>query len=225
MKTSIANSFLSVTIYLFISSCQIAPTKITNNALAVGLPNAPTLQQYETAYFASGCFWCVEAIYESVYGVEEVISGYAGGTTVNPNYLQIGTGRTGHAETVEVYYDPKKVDFKTLLAVFFDSHDPTTKNRQGPDRGTQYRSIAFYSNEQEKKIIEDYIEELTNKQVFSNPIVTEIKPHTVFYKAEEYHQDFEKLNPSHPYVRQISIPRINKFKQKIPEVLKESKLQ
>ena len=223
MKTSVTNSFLSVMIYLFISSCQIAPPKITNNALAVSLPNAPTLQQYETAYFASGCFWCVEAIYESVYGVEEVISGYAGGTTVNPNYQQIGTGRTGHAETVEVYYDPKKVDFKTLLAVFFDSHDPTTKNRQGPDRGTQYRSIAFYSNEQEKKIIEDYIEELTNKQVFSNPIVTEIKPHTVFYKAEEYHQDFEKLNPSHPYVRQISIPRLNKFKQKSPEVLKERK--
>ena len=210
-------------VYLFISSCQIASPKITNNALTVGLPNAPSLQQYETAYFASGCFWCVEAIYESVYGVEEVISGYAGGTTVNPNYQQIGTGRTGHAETVEVYYDPKKVDFKTLLAVFFDSHDPTTKNRQGPDRGTQYRSIAFYSNELEKKIIEDYIEELTNKQVFSNPIVTEIKPHTVFYKAEEYHQDFEKLNPSHPYVRQISIPRLNKFKQKSPEVLKESK--
>ena len=223
MKTSIAYSFLFVMIYLFISSCQIAPPKIMNNAVAVGLPNAPTIQQYKTTYFASGCFWCVEAIYESVYGVVEVISGYAGGTTVNPNYQQIGTGRTGHAETVEVYYDPEKVDFKTLLAVFFDSHDPTTKNRQGPDRGTQYRSIAFYSNEQEKKIIEDYIEELTNKQVFSNPIVTEIKPHTVFYKAEEYHQDFEKLNPSHPYVRQISIPRLNNFKQKSPEVLKESK--
>ena len=223
MKTSIAYSFLFVMIYLFISSCQIAPPKITNNAVAFGLPNAPTLQQYETAYFASGCFWCVEAIYESIYGVVEVISGYAGGTTVNPNYQQIGTGRTGHAETVELYYDPEKVDFKTLLAVFFDSHDPTTKNRQGPDRGTQYRSIAFYSNEQEKKIIEDYIEELTNKQVFSNPIVTEIKPHTVFYKAEKYHQDFEKLNPSHPYVRQISIPRLNKFKQKSPEVLKDSK--
>ena len=223
MKTSIAYSFLSVMIYLFLSSCQIAPPKITNNAVAVVLPNAPTLQQYETAYFASGCFWCVEAIYESVYGVVEVISGYAGGITVNPNYQQIGTGRTGHAETVEVYYDPEKVDFKTLLAVFFDSHDPTTKNRQGPDRGTQYRSIAFYGNEQEKKIIEDYIQELTNKQVFSNPIVTEIKPHTVFYKAEEYHQDFEKLNPSHPYVRQISIPRLNKFKQKSPEVLKENK--
>ena len=222
MKTSIAYSFLSLIIYLFLSSCQIPP-KITNNAVAVSLPNALTIQQYETAYFASGCFWCVEAIYESVYGVEEVISGYAGGTTVNPNYQQIGTGRTGHAETVEVYYDPEKVDFKTLLAVFFDSHDPTTKNRQGPDRGTQYRSIAFYSNEQEKKIIEDYIQELTNKQVFSNPIVTEIKPHTVFYKAEEYHQDFEKLNPSHPYVRQISIPRLNKFKQKSPEVLKENK--
>ena len=223
MKTSIAYSFFSVMIYIFLSSCQIAPPKITNNAVAVSLPNALTIQQYETAYFASGCFWCVEAIYESVYGVEEVISGYAGGTTVNPNYQKIGTGRTGHAETVKVYYDSKKVDFKTLLAVFFDSHDPTTKNRQGPDRGTQYRSIAFYGNGQEKKIIEDYIQELTNKQVFNNPIVTEIKPHTVFYKAEEYHQNFEKLNPSHPYVRQISIPRLNKFKQKSPKVLKENK--
>ena len=152
-----------------------------------------------------------------------MISGYAGGTTVNPNYQQIVTGRTGHAETVQVYYDPSKVDFKTLLAVFFNSHDPTTKNRQGPDSGTQYRSIAFYNNDNEKNIIEDYIKELTRDQLFGRPIVTEIKLLSVFYKAEEYHQDFEKLNPLHPYVRQISIPRLNRFKAKSPEVLKESK--
>jgi peptide-methionine (S)-S-oxide reductase len=115
------------------------------------------------------------------------------------------------------------VDFKTLLAVFFNSHDPTTKNLQGPDRGTQYRSIAFYTNNTEKKIIEDYIIELNLDQVFDKPIVTEVKPHNVFYKAEEYHQDFEKLNPLHPYVRQISIPRLNRFKAKSPELLKESK--
>ena len=153
-----------------------------------------------------------------------MISGYAGGTTVNPNYQQIGTGRTGHAETVEVYYDPSKVDFKTLLAVFFNSHDPTTKNRQGPDSGTQYRSIAFYTDDVEKNIIEDYVKELTRNQVFDKPIVTEIKLHTVFYKAEEYHQDFEKLNPLHPYVRQISIPRLNQFKAKSPESFKRIKI-
>ena len=122
-----------------------------------------------------------------------------------------------------MYYDPSKVDFKTLLAVFFNSHDPTTKNRQGPDSGTQYRSIAFYTDEVEKNIIEDYIKGLTRDQVFDKPIVTEIKLHSVFYRAEEYHQDFEKLNPLHPYVRQISIPRLNRFKVKSPEVLKESK--
>ena len=215
--------FFTGLIYLIISSCNIAPPKMVDNLTTVELPNSIDPQEYKTAYFASGCFWCVEAIYESVYGVKEVISGYAGGTTVNPNYQQIGTGRTGHAETVEVYYDPSKVDFKTLLAVFFNSHDPTTKNRQGPDSGTQYRSIAFYTDDVEKNIIVDYVKELTRNQVFDKPIVTEIKLHTVFYKAEEYHQDFEKLNPLHPYVRQISIPRLNQFKAKSPEVLKESK--
>jgi peptide-methionine (S)-S-oxide reductase len=222
MKTLLTYFFTGL-IYLLMSSCNIAPPKMTDNTYPVGSPNSIDLQDYKTAYFASGCFWCVEAIYESVYGVTEVISGYAGGSTVHPTYQQIGTGRTGHAETVEVYYDPSKVDFETLVTVFFDSHDPTTKNRQGPDSGTQYRSIAFYSNETEKKIIEDYVEKLTKNQVYSSPIVTEIKPHTVFYKAEEYHQDFEKLNPSHPYVRQISIPRLNNFKQKSPSLLKENK--
>ena len=222
MKTLITYCF-TVLIYVLTSSCQIAPTKIIDNPTTVGLPNSIDLQDYKTAYFASGCFWCVEAIYESVYGVSEVISGYAGGNTINPNYQKIGTGRTGHAETVEVYYDPSKVDFKTLLAVFFNSHDPTTKNRQGPDSGTQYRSIAFYTDDIEKKVIEDYIAELTRDKVFDKPIVTEIKPHTVFYKAEKYHQDFEKLNPLHPYVRQISIPRLNRFKATSPDLLKESK--
>ena len=215
--------FFTGLIYLIISSYHIVPPKMVDNPTPVELPNSIDLQEYKTAYFASGCFWCVEAIYENVNGVKEVISGYAGGTTVNPNYQQIGTGRTGHAETVEVYYDPSKVDFKTLLVVFFNSHDPTTKNRQGPDFGTQYRSIAFYTDDAEKNIIEDYIKELTRDQVFDKPIVTEIKLHSVFYKAEEYHQDFEKLNPLHPYVRQISIPRLNRFKAKSPEVLKESK--
>jgi peptide-methionine (S)-S-oxide reductase len=179
-----------------------------------------TNKQLNVAYFASGCFWCVEAIFESVKGVEEAVSGYAGGFTKNPTYNKIGTGRTGHAETVAVYYDPKKVSFKTLVTVFFGSHDPTTKNGQHPDYGTQYRSIAFYSNDAEKKIIDHAITTL-NKEKYDGKIVTEVTKHTKFYKAEEYHQDFEKRNPNQPYVKAVSIPRLNRFKKKFPELLKK----
>ncbi|MEL6630621.1 MAG: peptide-methionine (S)-S-oxide reductase MsrA [Bacteroidota bacterium] len=175
------------------------------------------------AYFASGCFWCVEAIYESVNGVKEAVSGYAGGTKVNPTYKEVGSGRTGHAETVEVYYDPEVVDFKTLVVIFFGSHDPTTPNRQGPDYGTAYRSIAFYQNAEEKKIIEDYIAELVANGTYKEgEIVTEVKELKAFYEAEEYHQDFERRNPNQSYVRAVSIPRLNRFKNKFPDLLKEN---
>jgi peptide-methionine (S)-S-oxide reductase len=177
-------------------------------------------KENKVAYFASGCFWCVEAVFESVIGVDEAISGYAGGHTLNPTYQTIGTGKTGHAETVAVYYNPKKVSFKTLVAVFFGSHDPTTKNGQHPDYGTQYRSIAFYSTDSEKKIIEAAITKL-NQEIYSGKIVTEITKHTKFYKAEDYHQDYEKRNPNQGYVRAVSIPRLNKFKKKFPELLKK----
>ncbi|WP_405566372.1 peptide-methionine (S)-S-oxide reductase MsrA [Polaribacter sp. Asnod6-C07] len=179
------------------------------------IPNENT----KIAYFASGCFWCVEAIFESVKGVEEAVSGYAGGNTKNPTYRSIGTGRTGHAETVAVYYNPKKVSFETLVTVFFGSHNPTTKNGQHPDYGSQYRSIAFYQTEKEKKIIENKIAEL-NIEVYDGNIVTEVTKHTKFYKAEDYHQDFEKRNPNQSYVKAVSIPRLNKFKNKFPELLK-----
>jgi peptide-methionine (S)-S-oxide reductase len=222
MRTYITYPFLGI-IYIFLVSSHIGPSPSVDLEKSAYLPNAKNLQQYETAYFASGCFWCVEAIFESVYGVTKVVSGYAGGKTKNPNYQQIGTGRTGHAETVEVYYDPNKVNFKTLLVVFFSSHDPTTKNRQGPDSGSQYRSIAFYKSDEERKLINDYIQTLTEEKTFPNPIVTEIQPFTSFYKAEEYHQDFEKLNPQNPYVKQISIPRLNRFKKSNPDLLKNDK--
>ncbi|MGY8908884.1 MAG: peptide-methionine (S)-S-oxide reductase MsrA [Flavobacteriales bacterium] len=175
----------------------------------------------EIAYFASGCFWCVEAIFESVNGVEEAISGYAGGHTKNPTYESSNTGKTGHAETVAVYYNPKKVSFKTLVTVFFGSQDPTTVNGQHPDYGSQYRSIAFYQNEAEKKIIEDEITRL-NQEMYNGKIVTEVAKYTKFYKAEDYHQDFEKRNPNQSYIKAVSIPRLNKFKSKFPELLKDS---
>ena len=165
-------------------------------------------------------FWCVEAIFESVKGVEEAVSGYAGGFTKNPTYQSIGTGKTGHAETVAVYYNPKEVSFKTLVTVFFGSHNPTTKDGQHPDYGTQYRSIAFYSTAEEKQIIEDKIAEL-NKSTYNNQIVTEVTKHTKFYEAEEYHQDFERRNPNQGYVKAVSVPRLNKFKKKFPELLKK----
>lgn len=179
------------------------------------------LQQYETAYFASGCFWCVEAIFESVKGVKEVISGYSGGKEENPTYEQVAYGRTHHAEAVEVYYNPKEISFLALVQVFFGSHDPTSLNRQGPDRGAQYRSIAFYKNEDQKKAIEDYISLLQSEGVYDRPIVTEVTAFEKFWKAEEYHQDFEQKNPNNSYIRGVSIPRLNRFKENFEEYLKE----
>ena len=172
------------------------------------------------AYFASGCFWCVELIFENVRGVTEVYSGYAGGKTEDPTYKKIGSGATGHAETVEILYDSSEISFATLVDVFFGSHDPTTPNRQGPDRGTQYRSIAFYSSDQEKSIIESHISKLSDSKVYEDTIVTEVKPIDKFYLAEEYHQDFEKKNPNHPYVQSVSIPRFNLFKSKYAHLIK-----
>lgn len=181
--------------------------------------NTIDLSKFSKAYFASGCFWCVEAVYESVIGVEEVISGYSGGKEKDPTYEQVGSGQTGHAEAVEVYYDPTKISYETLLKVFFDSHDPTTLNKQGPDAGTQYRSVIFYQNEQEKQLAETYIIRLLNQKAFSK-ITTQVVAFEKFFPAEDYHQNYEKLNPMNSYVRSVSIPRLNKFKEKNLELLK-----
>jgi peptide-methionine (S)-S-oxide reductase len=172
------------------------------------------------AVFAEGCFWCSEHVFEAVVGVDEAVSGYSGGTMKNPSYEQVGSNKTGHAEAVAVFYDPKKVSYSQLVDVFFASQDPTTPNQQGPDRGSSYRSIAFYANAVEKKIIQDKIKELTTKKAFANPIVTEVKPVTAFYKAEDYHQDYVKHNPNQPYVKGVSVPRYNKFKKTYKGALK-----
>jgi len=172
----------------------------------------------QTAYFASGCFWCVEAVFESVRGVEEAVSGYSGGTSVNPTYQEVGSGRTDHAEAVKVYYDSAIVSFETLVDIFFNSHDPSTLNRQGPDSGTQYRSIAFYQSEKEKTIIEKKIKALLRDEY--SIVTTQVIPFNTFYDAEDYHQDYERLHPRNGYVLNVSIPRLNAFKEKMPEVLK-----
>ena len=176
-------------------------------------------QELSKAYFASGCFWCVESIYENLKGVIEVDSGYSGGTTNKPKYMQVMSGKTGHAETIEVVYDSNIIDFKTLVKVFFGSHDPSLLNRQGPDVGTQYRSIAFYTSPNEKKIIDKEIQDLLNKKVYKN-ITTQVTKFNKFYIAEYYHQDYKKKNPNDLYIMKVSTPRINKFKMNFKDIIK-----
>ncbi|AJR03642.1 peptide-methionine (S)-S-oxide reductase MsrA [Siansivirga zeaxanthinifaciens] len=172
------------------------------------------------AYFASGCFWCVEAIYESVKGVDEVINGYSGGHTKTPSYEASNTGRTGHAEAVEVIYDPNIVSFETLVDVYFGSQDPTQVNGQGNDIGSQYRSIIFYQNEAQKQIILKKKEALAKK--LNTKIAAEVYPFQQFWVAEDYHQNYERLHPNNPYIQNVSIPRLNRFKAKFPQLLKSN---
>lgn len=176
---------------------------------------AATASGMEKAYFASGCFWCVEEIYESVIGVEEVISGYSGGTVANPTYRD----HEDHAEANEVIYDPNKVSFKTLVDVYFASQNIEQVNGQGPDNGHSYRSIVFYQNAAQKKIIDDKIAALT-KQGYK--VAAEVKPFQKFWVAEDYHQDYAKLHPTQGYIQGVSIPRFKKFAAKMPQVIKPS---
>lgn len=174
--------------------------------------------ELKVAYFASGCFWCVEAIYESIDGVEEAVSGYSGGHTRNPTYKSTGTGKTGHAETVAVYYNPKKVTYINLLDAYFGSQNPTTFG-QSPDFGSAYRSIIFYQDNHEREVANKYFNSLNNS-VYKGKMVTEMVPFKKFYKAEEYHQNFEKLHPNHRYIKGVSIPRLNRFKKMFPNLIK-----
>ena len=169
----------------------------------------------KVAVFAEGCFWCSEHVFEAVVGVKEVVSGYAGGTTLNPTYDLVNTETTGHAESVLVYYDPNVISYQELVKVFFASHDPTTPNQQGPDRGTSYRSILFYQTDAEKQIAMDEIKKVSASNMFSNPLVTQLKKLDAFYKAEEYHQDYINggKGSMNPYVKSVSIPRYEKFKK------------
>ncbi|WP_121667622.1 peptide-methionine (S)-S-oxide reductase MsrA [Mesonia aquimarina] len=216
-----------VTVFIFlllgIVACGNKAKKATNTQQ--NLVNAEPVQVGETqrgfekAYFASGCFWCVEAIYESVKGVKEVISGYAGGHTKNPTYQQSNTGKTGHAEAVEVIYNPEVVSFKTLVDVYFGSQNITQKSGQGPDIGSQYRSIIFFQNEKQKEIIDAKIAKL-NKQ-YNNEVAAEVMPFQKFWDAEGYHQDYKKKHPNNSYIQNVSNPRFRKFKAKFPDLLKK----
>ena len=203
-------------------SCQnSAQVNKEQNAVINAKPvEVPMKNGKAKAYFASGCFWCVEAIYESVKGVDEVINGYSGGHTSNPTYEASNTGRTGHAEAVEVIYDPQVISFSTLVDVYFASQNPTQINGQGPDNGSQYRSIIFYQNDHQKQIILKKKEALS--KILNKEVAAEVYPFQKFWNAEDYHQNYEKLHPENRYVQGVSVPRLNRFKEKMPELLKEN---
>jgi len=176
----------------------------------------------ELATFAGGCFWCTEAVFECVSGVSDVISGYTGGSQKNPTYKQVSYGKTDHAECVQIQFDPAEISYHELVEIFFATHDPTTLNRQGPDIGKQYRSAVFYHDDTQKQITLDHIEELTSQKAYDDPIVTEVEPFTIFYPAEDYHQDYYQNHPDHPYIQAIAKPKVEKFKKAFKDKLKTS---
>jgi peptide-methionine (S)-S-oxide reductase len=178
-------------------------------------------KQVEVATLAGGCFWCLEAVFDELKGVESVESGYSGGHVQNPGYAQVCDGDTGHAEVVQVTFDPQVLSYKDLLTVFFTIHDPTTLNRQGNDVGTQYRSAIFYHAEQQKRVAEEVIREITAAGIWDSPIVTEVTPFDRFYIAEDYHQEYFKKNPFQGYCRAIIVPKVAKFRHKFAERLKK----
>jgi len=177
-------------------------------------------QTYETATLGGGCFWCLEAVYDELEGVISVESGYAGGHRPDPTYHDVCSGRTGHAEVVQITFDPQVITFSDLLEVFFSIHDPTTPNRQGADVGTQYRSIILYHNDEQRRIAEETIARLNAANVWSAPIVTELKPFDTFYVAEEYHQEYFANNPNQPYCMVVVAPKVLKARKKFATRLK-----
>ncbi|MFK7951372.1 MAG: peptide-methionine (S)-S-oxide reductase MsrA [Ekhidna sp.] len=203
----------------FLLSCQSQgsrniPSEITEKLVTIDY------QKLDTATFAGGCFWCVEAAFEQIEGVISAVSGYSGGDAKTADYRRVSSGYTNHAEAVQIFYDPEIISFETLLDIFFTAHDPTQLNRQGPDYGAQYRSEIFYHNEEQKKLSEAKMKELSPS--FTDPIVTKLSKLDAFYDAEEYHQDFEEKNPNQGYIVSVSRPKINKVKKKFASILKDS---
>lgn len=178
------------------------------------------MSHFHTIIFASGCFWCTEAVFQQLKGVESVVSGYIGGEKPNPTYERVVMGTTGYAEAIKLEYDPEVIGLDVLLSVFFATHDPTTRNRQGADVGTQYRSAIFYTSDKEKDVIESFIHQLEAEKTFDNPIVTEVLPSQPFYPAESYHQSFYEQNKNYPYCQVVIEPKLAKLRQKFGAFLK-----
>src|SRR5882724_8289956 len=203
---------ISFTLFSLVVLLSCAQSQHNDVKIPVGDSRKPAGKE-SVATFSEGCFWHTEIVFQSLLGVRDAVSGYAGGSVNNPDYELVSTGSTGHAETVQVYYDSTKISFATLVDAFFASQDPTKVNRQGNDVGTQYRSIAFYRNDDEKKVIEAAIKKLTDSKKYTNKIVTEIKPYSTFYQAEEYHQEYIYHHPENPYVQNVSIPDYLEFRK------------
>ncbi len=215
--------------FLLFVSALISLTSCANkktNTINMSEPNnnpvvLDNLTNTDTVTFGTGCFWCTEAIFQDVDGVISVVSGYSGGNVANPTYEQIGTGATGHAECLNIIYDTTKVSYDELLEIFWQTHDPTTLNRQGNDVGPQYRSVIFYRNQQQKETAEKYKSELDKSGAFSNPIVTTLEPMSVFYKAENYHQNYYNQNGNQPYCQFVIKPKVEKFRKVFKDKLKK----
>ncbi|MBK6266293.1 peptide-methionine (S)-S-oxide reductase MsrA [Marivirga sp. S37H4] len=210
--------FLLLSILVF-TSCSGKPVTNEETKEAPAEEAIQVTHKLDTAYFAGGCFWCVEASFEQIKGVEEAISGYSGGTQENPTYKEVSYGKTDHAEAVMVLYNPELISYETLLDIFFTAHDPTQLNRQGPDVGEQYRSAIFYRNPSEKQAAEQKINSLAGN--FDKKIVTVLTEFSTFYKAEDYHQDYEKKNPDDRYIVNVSKPKIEKVAEKFSHLLKD----
>jgi peptide-methionine (S)-S-oxide reductase len=193
-------------------------TQLTDQSIAI--KDTSSSSQIETATFGQGCFWCTEAIFQRLQGVESVASGYMGGSTPNPSYRTVCTGTTGHAEVIQIRYDPKVISYEELLGVFWKTHDPTTLNKQGADVGTQYRSVIFYHTEEQKKLAEEFKKQLDVSGAFNRPVVTEISLAATFYIAENYHQDYFNQNGEAPYCQFVIVPKLDKFKKVFGEKLK-----
>lgn len=179
-----------------------------------------TNEKLETATLGAGCFWCVEAVFDDLKGVMDVVSGYSGGHTKNPTYREVCSETTGHAEVVQIKFDSREISFADILRVFFTVHDPTTLNRQGGDIGTSYRSAIFYHSDEQKRVAEEVIKEITAEKIYDDPIVTELTPASEFYAAEDYHQEYFANNPDQPYCAAVVAPKVRKFRQKFAERLK-----
>ena len=175
----------------------------------------------ETATLGGGCFWCTEAVFDSVIGVEDVVSGYSGGHTENPTYQEVCSETTGHAEVIQIRFNPEEISYKEILEIFFGTHDPTTLNRQGNDVGSSYRSVIFYHSPEQKETADEVIEEITEQGIFDNEIVTEVTEFTNFYPAEDYHQNYFEKNPNQPYCAAVVAPKVGKFRQKFLSKLKK----
>ncbi|TSD66750.1 peptide-methionine (S)-S-oxide reductase MsrA [Inquilinus sp. KBS0705] len=204
-------------LFIFCGCTNQQPANAQGNSFAAVPKPAPG---EAVATFGGGCFWSMSEAMSELKGVSKVVSGYAGGTTANPSYEQVGSLTTGHAEVTQIYYNPKVISFTTIAEAFFFAHDPTTLNRQGPDVGTDYRSIAFYRNDEEKEILVNTVKKVNASKHYPNPIVTQVVPFRAFYPAEKYHQGYYRLNMDNPYITSVSVPKVMKFRKAMKDDLK-----